>query len=189
MYRIGAILFIIGSLQFILIGMLLSEILYPNYNPLINYISDLGVGKTAQIFNTSVIILGILIIIGGIFIGLSYIKSIGRYVFSTLSTITGIGAIGVGIFPETMPPHSLFALVTFLVGGITILYSVTFLKTRFRYFSLIMGLLSLFALILFLYKFNTPIGIGGMERLIVYPQLIWAIIFGIYIFKEKSSIK
>ena len=37
----GRLLLVIGSLQFI-IAMLVAEQLYPGYNPLHNYISDLG---------------------------------------------------------------------------------------------------------------------------------------------------
>jgi len=186
MYRIGGIMFVVGSIQFIFIGMLLSEALYPNYNPLRNYISDLGVGNTAPIFNTSVIILGILIIIGGILISLSYIGGVGKYIFLVLASVTGIGAVGVGIFPETTSPHSVFALIAFLIGGITILYSMSFLRHGLRYFSLVMGVLSLIALVLFVNRTPTPLGIGGMERLIVYPQLIWAIAFGLDLFLKRK---
>jgi len=57
----GRLLLVIGSLQFI-IAMLAAEQLYPGYNPLHNYISDLGALKapTSALFNTSVFLLGLL---------------------------------------------------------------------------------------------------------------------------------
>ncbi|MEM4141260.1 MAG: DUF998 domain-containing protein, partial [Nitrososphaeria archaeon] len=47
-----------GSAQFILF-MIVAEALYPGYNISFNYISDLGVGPSASIFNSSVFLLGL----------------------------------------------------------------------------------------------------------------------------------
>jgi len=74
-----------------------------------------------------------------------------------------------------------------LVGGITILYLMSFLRGGLRYFSLVMGVLSLIALVLFVNRTPTPLGIGGMERLIVYPQLIWTIAFGFDLFLKRNK--
>lgn len=52
----GALIFV-GAVQFILC-MIMAECLYPKYSVSENYISDLGVGATAPIFNISVFLLG-----------------------------------------------------------------------------------------------------------------------------------
>jgi hypothetical membrane protein len=48
--------------------------------------------------------------------------------------------------------------------------------------------MSLLALILFIGNIYFGLGVGGMERMIVYPILIWMIGFGSYLvaFPEKS---
>jgi hypothetical membrane protein len=175
--KIGPFLFLLGSLQF-LISMLIAESIYPGYDRLNNYISDLGIGaNTSTIFNSSVILLGILIILGSILI-LDIIKKYNKLIFLILASITGMGAIGVGIFVEGTPYHGIFALIAFLFGSITILYS-SFLFNKIKIISIILGVISLISLFLFIIKFQTPLGMGGIERLIVYPQLAWSIILGV----------
>ncbi|ACP36392.1 Protein of unknown function DUF998 [Sulfolobus islandicus L.S.2.15] len=102
-------LILVGVSQFLLF-FIISEILYPNYSVKYNYISDLGVGKTAIIFNTSIVIMGILVIIASILLRANY---------SPLVFLVGLGAALVGIFPEnTGLPHLIASLITFLFGGI-----------------------------------------------------------------------
>ena len=64
----GALLFG-GGLQFI-VAMVIAETVYPNYNVSGNYISDLGVWSkpSAAIFNPSIILLGLTILVGAFFI-------------------------------------------------------------------------------------------------------------------------
>ncbi|MGI0079126.1 MAG: DUF998 domain-containing protein, partial [Nitrososphaerales archaeon] len=92
----GAILFA-ASVGFIM-AMNIAEWLYPGYSASQNTISDLGVRyPSSVIFNTSVIIFGLLVIAGSYFLDRAYKKRI----FSVFLILSGIGAIGVGIFPET----------------------------------------------------------------------------------------
>ena len=65
--KISGLVLFAGVAQFF-IFVLIAEAIYPNYSVANNYISDLGVGSTAYIFNTSIILLGIAIIISGIFL-------------------------------------------------------------------------------------------------------------------------
>src|SRR5580658_8979166 len=83
--RHGAILYIVAVVQF-LVGMAVTQLLYgpPTYNLLSNYISDLGAihcGPLAgrqvcspghEVFNVSIIILGILLILGTLLIRTSF---------------------------------------------------------------------------------------------------------------------
>ncbi|MGB9659567.1 MAG: DUF998 domain-containing protein [Nitrososphaerales archaeon] len=62
----GALLFV-GTVQFIL-GLVVAEVLFPNYNVSKNFISDLGVGPTSLIFNSSVILFGLSLVISAYFI-------------------------------------------------------------------------------------------------------------------------
>ena len=61
----GALIFL-GAAQFILV-LVIAEALYPGYNVATNYISDLGVGQTALLFNVSVAVFGVFIFIGALF--------------------------------------------------------------------------------------------------------------------------
>ncbi|MGB9730285.1 MAG: DUF998 domain-containing protein [Thermoprotei archaeon] len=178
--KYGGLLLIIGGLEFT-ISMWISENLYPGYNIQNNYISDLGIGSTAIIFNTAIIILGILTILSSILL-----VSLGKSVIFLF--LTGIGALGVGIFPEIFGfVHSIFALIVFLFGGLTGIVMFNKIKSRLSYVSLLLGLITIIALELFINKVYLGLGRGGMERLIVYPELLWSIIFGIYFFTKTSK--
>ena len=76
--------------------MLICEALYPGYSISENMISDLGIGSTAGLFNSSIIVLGLLIILSAI----SFHSFHKNKIFTILMILTGTGAMGVGIFPE-----------------------------------------------------------------------------------------
>jgi hypothetical membrane protein len=54
--RLAGILFFVAVTQFIL-GLTMAEALYRGYSVSNNYVSDLGVGTSAVLFNSSVFIL------------------------------------------------------------------------------------------------------------------------------------
>jgi len=164
---------LIGTSQFLLL-MIVAEALYPGYSVNHNYISDLGVGKTAIIFNTSIMIMGIMVIMASILLNAM------RY-YTPLLFLVGLGAFLVGAFPETTGlPHLLAALITFLFGGI----SAIVVSIRRNYFWTVLGILTLIALVLYIAKDYGSLGTGGMERMIVYPEIIWGISFGTYLTKQ-----
>ncbi|WP_063492907.1 DUF998 domain-containing protein [Saccharolobus solfataricus] len=170
--KISGYLILVGVSQFLLF-FTVSEILYPNYSVKYNYISDLGVGGTAIIFNTSIVIMGILVIISSLLLRVNY---------SPLVFLVGLGAALVGIFPEnTGFPHLIAALITFLFGGI----GAIFTSIRRNYFWTILGLITLASLVLYILKDYGPLGPGGMERIIVYPEIIWGISFGTYLTRQS----
>ena len=179
----GTLLFVGGS-QFT-VGMIVAEAVYPNYSVFENYISDLGVWSkpSAAIFNPSVILLGLTILISAYFIQ----REFRMGAITSFFVLAGLGPIGVGIFPENtflvngVPLiHSIVALISFVFGGIAAITSYKITKGPFRYFSVILGVATLFALLLF--ATTRPdylgIGVGGMERMIVYPTLVWTIGMG-----------
>ncbi len=171
MNKIAGYLILVGVSEFLLL-MLIAEFLYPGYSVSHNYISDLGVGKTAIIFNTSIIIMGLLIIIASILIRNTVKPSFATYTI----LLTGLGAMFVGIFPETTgTPHLISALIAFLFGGISSILTSVYER---NYFWTALGLITLVSLALFISKSYEGLGPGGMERLIVYPELIWGISFG-----------
>jgi hypothetical membrane protein len=60
--KVAGTLLFVGAVQFIVFGLITAEAGYEGYSTSGNYISDLGVGSTALIFNSSVFLLGILIV-------------------------------------------------------------------------------------------------------------------------------
>jgi len=172
--KIAGYLVLIGASQFLLL-MIVSEALYPGYSVKYNYISDLGVGKTGIIFNTSIMIMGIMVMVASILLD-------ARKYYTPLLFLVGLGAFLVGAFPETTGlPHLLASLITFLFGGI----SAIAVSIRRNYFWAVLGSVTLFALVLYIAKDYGPLGTGGMERIIVYPEIIWGISFGTYLTNDK----
>ena len=169
----GALLFV-GSVQ-CLLGLVIAESLYPDYSVSENYISDLGVGNTSIIFNSSVFLHGVIMVAGAYFIQ----RAFSSRLLSVLLTITGLGAMGAGLFPETTGViHSVASLIAFLFGGLFAIVSYKLQKPPLSYFSVLLGALSLVALALFGSSTYLGLGKGGMERIIVYPILLWGVGFG-----------
>lgn len=174
-----------GAVQFS-ISLILAEIYYPGYNVSTNYVSDLGATcptlsscviyqPTSTIFNSSIVLLGLLILLGAYFLQRAFRWKPG----TVMITLAGIGALGVGLFPETTGVwHSLFSLVVFLFGGLSAVILARFQRKPMSYFSVILGLATLVALLLYMSDTFLGLGPGGMERLVVYPMLVWSIGFG-----------
>jgi hypothetical protein len=99
------------------------------------------------------------------------------------------GPMSVGLFTEKSEPiHSTASLLVFLFGSLSAIYSFRVMKLPFSLISLFLGVMSLFALVLFASQQYLGLGVGGMERMIVYPILMWTIGFSGYLFAspEKS---
>jgi len=172
----GALAFV-GGVQF-LFGLVIAEALYPDYSVSENYISDLGVGTTSLIFNSSVFLLGLITVAGAYFTQ----RAFSSRLLSVLFTLTGLGAMGVGLFPENFGTmHGIASVITFVFGGLSAIMSYRLQKPPLSYFSVLLGALSLVALALFGSSIYLGLGKGGMERMIAYPTLLWVVGFGSYL--------
>jgi len=172
----GSLLFVGGVICFL--GIIIAEALYPGYSTSENYISDLGVGPSSLIFNSSVFLLGVLVLFGAYFIQ----RAFDFKLFSVLAAIAGIGMIGVGLFTEDAGViHGIFSLVIFLFAGLSAITSYKLEKSPLSYLSIVLGVMSLLALVVFASGIYLGLGKGGMERMIVYPALLWAVGFGAHI--------
>ncbi|MCL4451653.1 MAG: DUF998 domain-containing protein [Candidatus Thermoplasmatota archaeon] len=163
------------------ISLMIGEALYKNYSISGNVISDLGVGSTAYLFNGTIIFLGITLVVGGILLAMPERKA----VFPYLLAIAGIGAMIVGIFPETTgAPHTIGAFIVFLFAGIAGIFGIKRFKSAYRFISPIIGIVVLASIVLYAMGIDLGIGVGGMERMIVYPGLLWAIGLSVYLMSE-----
>ena len=190
--RIVGVLLFSGALL-ALLGIHLAEFLYPGYSVSGNYISDLGATcratcivyqPSAFIFNTSVILLGILIISSSYLIW----KEFHSLIIAALFCFSGLGAVGVGLFPETAGfLHVIVSFITFFFGALAAIAAIRIVKAPFSYFSVLMGLASLTSLVLYGLEIYMGLGPGGMERMIAYPILLWGIGFGGYMMSPQHT--
>jgi hypothetical membrane protein len=189
--RLGGALLTIAGVT-ILMGIITAEALYPNtFTTGGNEISDLGGTRppnslifqpSAMIFDLSMAAIGILVIAGSWFVH----RIFGRRSVTIPMTVLGIGALGVGLFPgNTGAPHAIFAMVTFVAGGVAAVSAARVTTAPFRLISFVLGAVSLLTLTSYiLLGDGSPMaafGIGGIERWIVYPVILWVIAFGGYL--------
>lgn len=130
--------------------MTLAETQFPGYNVSTYTLSQLGgtlppVEPSTIIFNTSVMLMGILILASVNLI----LKSGGCRLFSTCITLSAMGALGVGIFQGyTVDIHELFSMITFIFGSLAVLFSYRLgLNIPMVIISIIMGLTAMLTII------------------------------------------
>ena len=175
-------------------GIITAEVLYPNYSTR-QEISDLGSTvppnpiihePSATIFNSTMLITGLIVLFSAYFV----YRAVNRRGFPLALAIFGFGAVGVGLFPGNVTPwHGLFALLTFFVGGLTVVLSSQVVE---RPFSLLCGLFGGISLAVlgsvFVYELFVggphplaALGSGGIERWVAYPLILWLLAFGGYL--------
>jgi hypothetical membrane protein len=139
--------------------------------------------------NASFVVLGATMVAGSFLIDEGFRKSIASRVGFWFMTLAGLGTIMVGLFPENVwgNLHTLGAVLPFLIGniGLVILGLSLDLNNKIKIYTLISGLAALIALPLFYTKNYLGLGLGGMERVVAYPQTIWLIVFGIYVSRDR----
>jgi len=190
----------IGVVQFGVL-LILSEILYSahgtkSYSVSTNYVSDLGatcpssgacyIPPSALLFDSSIALLGLLTLVGVYFLHRAF-----KWMPATaLVALAGVGALGVGLFPETTGIwHGIFSLIVFLFAGLSAVVTHRFQRTPMSYFSILLGVVTLVALILYILGVYLGLGAGGMERMIVYPALLWAVGFGGHLMASEDKVQ
>lgn len=189
----GLLLFLAGFTIFM--GIISGEIFYTHdFNTRDNYISELAVTlppnsvipqPSAAIFNISMIISGIMIIIASY-----YCQTIFRKLYVSIPLVLfGIGISGVGIFPGNIAPwHINFAMIIFLFGGIAAISSFKIVRSPLRYVFTCFGIIAL--IFLFFSKIFIPtLGVGGAERWLFYPLVFWITGLGGYLIGAGDKYK
>ena len=137
------------------------------------------------------IVLGLCGIFGALLIWGAFDPGPGRGMGLGLVLVGGVGAVGVGVFPETTPVlnggmHEIVSAIAFVGAGLG-LVALSFAMARgphwrlSRRFTLGCGLLTLVATVLLELDVYVGLGPGGMERLVVAPILLWAVVEGVHI--------
>ena len=178
------------------IGMIMSiitnEALYPlarHYSTFANAISDLGgteppnsymVQPNRLIFIVTMALSGALVLTSTYLLWQVVQR---RRVLVALGAF-GVGLVGIAVFPGNVATwHPWFALVSFVGGSMAAILSRRILDTPVRYFAVILGAIALVASVAGLEAFEGSgpqdwIGLGGVERWIAYPVLLWLVLFG-----------
>jgi hypothetical membrane protein len=186
----GTVLMLAGIVC--LLGIITAEALYPEgYSTSQDEISDLGATEppdsvieqpSATIFNWTMISTGILILAAAFCLQGGF----RRLPVTIFTGLTGLGILGVGVFPGNYGNiHAIFALLAFIAGGVAAIVSITVQKPPFSILSAILGVITLATLALYtILGDDSPmagLGIGGVERWVAYPILIWVLSFGGYV--------
>mgnify|MGYP000078783643 FL=1 len=181
-------------------GIITAEVLYPNYSTRQD-ISDLGSTRppdpvihepSATMFNSTMLLTGVIVILSAYLL----YQAMDRRGFPISLAVFGFGAFGVGVFPGDVTPwHGLFALLTFFMGGITVLLSTRVVSRPFSFLCGLFGgvsFLTLVSVFFFGLVVRSPhpfefLGAGGIERWVVYPVILWLLTFGGYLLGNLST--
>ena len=197
--KVAGTLFFIADTQFVLC-LIIAEALYPGYSVSSNYISDLGVGPSALVFNASVFTLGLMLLVG------TYLQRHNHNLktVNILLLLMAVGAMGVFTKDFTLA-HGAVASMAFFFAGLSAITSFKVLSKPLSLISIVLGAMALAALALFSVGtitsgsltsteafdsgFYLGLGPGGMERMIVYPALMWLAGFGGHLITKQETTK
>lgn len=192
----GVLLVLVGIVSFM--GIITAEATYPGYSTADNMISDLGgtvppdsivLEPASTIFNATMVVCG-LMLLGGVYL---LHKLYRRPLFTVFFMLFGIGALGVGVFPgDTGDPHALAAMTTFLCGSIAAMAAYVIEEGPLRFLSVALGAVSLAALLLYVIVGESShplgtLGVGGIERWVAYPLILWVLALGGYLLGREST--
>jgi hypothetical membrane protein len=185
----------------ILLSIITNEALYPaerHYSTFANSISDLGgtippnsfmVQPNRAIFIVMMAVAGAMVLCAALLLRGELAQRrvvIGLYVF-------GAALIGLAIFPGNVAIwHPWIALVCFVSASVTAIMSRKVLERPVRYFAVAAGVVALAATVAGLEVFEDVgpqawIGIGGVERWIAYPALLWLVMFGTVLMTRRGD--
>lgn len=166
------------------------------YSLRVNTISDLGnsvcgyyshryvCSPLHNVMNISFTLLGITMIAGSILIYQASRKGTALLIGFSFMALAGIGSILVGFFPENTISflHVIGAGLPFVFGNTALVIFGLYLNIPkvLRLYTILSGVLALIASVLFVTQNYIGLGVGGVERLVAYPQTLWLIVFGLY---------
>jgi hypothetical membrane protein len=182
--KIAGLLFYLSG-AIVLMGIISAEAIYPSgYTTFKNEISELGAIRQS-IFNAIMWLSG-LMILTATFYQHKYFK---KLLFTIPAILFGLGLFGVGIFPGNIRPfHGISSMLAFLAGGVSAITSFKIVKIPYKYVGISLGIIAL--TIWFIAVFSSSvlmpyISMGGTERLVSYPLILWLTGTGGYLMNEK----
>ncbi|MEN6291496.1 MAG: DUF998 domain-containing protein [Methanobacterium sp.] len=176
---------------------IVESLLRPGYSQIFNDVSDLGIGPYSIIQNINFIIFGLLSIGFAMGIGANLPHRAGKatkwlvVVFGMCIILAGVTLFSVGAdvtYAKDVVAHGLVSAIAFLVIIVAQFTAWHALRNSensiwgsYRIFSLIMGLMSIFTLLLLSYTQFSPYH-GATERLFIAMWMIWIEVTGIKLY-------
>ncbi len=80
--------------------------------------------------------------------------------------------------------HLGISIVSFFAAGLAPFATLRLQTPPFRYFSISVGVVSFAAAALLSMDYTLGLAYGGMERVIAYPTILWAVGFGAYLMNQ-----
>ena len=155
----------------------------PGYQLRDGAISDLGViAETALLFYAALLLVGLLNLLGAYY---AYRLERGRLLLGVCG-IASIGAVGASLLPLSAGGwHGLFALLAFVFFNLEIIgQAMRTDNAALRWTGLVLATIGLVHVVVMAVGdagsslVFGPIGHGGVERLIVYPPMLWLMVYG-----------
>jgi hypothetical membrane protein len=181
-----------GAGVIVLLGIITAEALYPiAYTTFGNEISDLGGTRppaslvfqpSATIFNTTMLLAGLLVSLGVV----AGHRVHRRWAVTLPTAALGISLMLLAVFPgNTGNPHAITAMVAFFSGGFAAVFSSLVVRSPFRYALMALGVVTLACLASYFALGDAnpmwALGVGGAERWVAYPEVLWMLGFGGYL--------
>lgn len=136
-----------------------------------NTISDLGTAASPwhTLMNAVFVTNGVLLAVGSV----TQFRGAARY----LLLAAAIGSVLVGAAPSDVAenPHVVGAALVFVVGNLGMIAAG---PAAPRWVPVLFGVVGLVATVLFATRADLGLGVGGMERVAVYPLFAWFLIEG-----------
>lgn len=183
----------------LLMGIVTAEVEYPvarHYSSR-QEISDLGATRpphavvtqpSATIFDLTMLVAGVLLLVVAWGLWRTYRHRPLLFVSAAFGLCTGL----VGVFPGNTSPHPWIALGAFVTSSATALVASRVLPGPFRWVSLAVGVLAAAALVVGLSGSSSPVarelGLGGVERWIVYPLVLWLAALGGHLLAPRPTV-
>ena len=187
---------IIAPILFTLL-VIVESFLRPGYSQIFNDVSDLGIGPYSIIQNINFIIFGFLSIGFAMGLGANLSHRAGKatkwlvVVFGVCIILAGVTLFSVGAdvtYAKDVVAHGLVSAIAFLVIIVAQFTAWHALRNSensiwgsYRIFSLIMGLMSIFTLLLLSYTQFSPYH-GATERFFIAMWMIWIEVTGIKLY-------
>lgn len=143
------------------------------------------------LMNVSFALQGVIILVGAVLARPLLAGRLGRMLVFSLLVVTGLGMVGVGLFPEDVNnrAHVISAGTQFITGNAAmIVFGIAANRVkRWRAFAVVstaLGITGLLATALFARQYGLGMGLGGMERVAAYTLPVWLITSGALIVRK-----
>lgn len=191
--KVAGIIFILGSLYYLVAEAISAAFFNASFTDtyIFNTISALGIPNSDSplfwLMNSAFILIGLTLIFGNFSKFKDFISK-NRLVFYIFTLITSFGVIIVGLIhggnPLTSGYHTLGAVMAILGGNILLVLtalSMDEFKT-YQKITLILGVVGLAAFWIMFFNLGN-VYMPVLERLSVYPLILWSFLTGIYLIK------